>query len=461
MGERLTGGWGLVCVLCAGLGRASGQTTPDAPAASQVGLPNARPVAASGEAITLEQALARARANEPTFAAAVAASKSATYDRKIARAALLPQVGYHNQFQYTEPNGARNQAGSTGSQAAPKFIANNAVKEYATQGVVTETLGLGRFTEVARASAAEAIAAAELEISRRGLTATVIRLFYAVTTTATKVSVATRALDETNSFVTLTSQREAAREAAHADVIKAQLSQQQRQRELDDATLEAAKARVELGVLLFPDPRTPYTTVTPEVRPLPTQAEIEADANKGNPELRSALAAVHASDLDIRAARAAYLPDLALNFTYGIDAEQLKVTGPDGTRNLGYSTYATVDIPVWDWLATHDKVKQAQIQRDAAKVQLSAAQRTLIAELDEYYGEAALAAKQLESLQQSVATAGESLRLTRLRYSAGESTVLEVVDAENSLTAAELGLADGTTRYQAALANLQMLTGAY
>jgi outer membrane protein TolC len=49
--------------------------------------------------------------------------------------------------------------------------------------------------------------------------------------------------------------------------------------------------------------------------------------------------------------------------------------------------------------------------------------------------------------------------LTRLRYTAGEATVLEVVDAENSLTTAELAREDGMTRYQLSLANLQLLTG--
>jgi outer membrane protein TolC len=46
-----------------------------------------------------------------------------------------------------------------------------------------------------------------------------------------------------------------------------------------------------------------------------------------------------------------------------------------------------------------------------------------------------------------------------LRYAAGEATVLEVVDAQNSLISAELAREDGTVRYQAALANLQILTG--
>jgi outer membrane protein TolC len=135
------------------------------------------------------------------------------------------------------------------------------------------------------------------------------------------------------------------------------------------------------------------------------------------------------------------------------------VHGPDGTRNLGYSATATLDIPVWDWFSTHDRIKQKTALRDSAKVTLTATQRRLVADLDEYYGEATVASNQLQSLDQSVTTARESLRLVRLRYSAGEGTVLEVVDAQNSVVAAETAREDGVLRYQTALANLQILTG--
>jgi outer membrane protein TolC len=91
---------------------------------------------------------------------------------------------------------------------------------------------------------------------------------------------------------------------------------------------------------------------------------------------------------------------------------------------------------------------------------LTATQRRLVAQLDEFYAEAGTSRDQLQSLEQSVSTAAESLRLTRLRYTAGESTVLEVVDAQNSLTTSEIAREDGTIRYQMALTNLQLLTGA-
>jgi outer membrane protein TolC len=148
------------------------------------------------------------------------------------------------------------------------------------------------------------------------------------------------------------------------------------------------KARLELGVLLFPDPLSAYTTDPPAAPPvLPTREEVNQLASKNNPEIRSALAAVNAANAGVKSAKAAYLPDLGLNFTYGIDAPQFAKHGPDGVPNLGYSISGTVDIPVWDWLSTQKRIKQSEIQRDVATVNLTATQRRLIATLEESYAE--------------------------------------------------------------------------
>jgi outer membrane protein TolC len=410
--------------------------------------------------VTLEDAIHRAQQNEPTFAGARGDQQLVAIDRYLTKTALLPSVVYHNQALYTQPNGQKNQGGQTGNQPAPIFIANNAVREYASQASINETVGLKQFADVRVASAAAARAAAELEVARRGLVAAVVNLYYTVSNADRKQTVLTEALNEAQSFTNLTQKREAAREAAHADVVKADLERQQRQRDLTDARVAAEKDRLELAVLLFPDPRTPYATVAaPAKQPLPTREEVNSAAAANNPEVRSALAGLQQSDAEVLGAKAAYLPDLALNFTYGIDAPQFAKYGPDGVRNLGYSISGTLDIPVWDWFSTQKRVKQSEIRRDVARVSLNAAQRRLIADLDEAYSEANAANEELDLLDQSVRTATESLRLTRLRYSAGEATVLEVVDAQNAYTAAESAQADGALRYQNARAGLQILTG--
>ena len=114
---------------------------------------------------------------------------------------------------------------------------------------------------------------------------------------------------------------------------------------------------------------------------------------------------------------------------------------------------------MWDWLATERKVKEAKLREGAAKVALTAAQRRLLADLSEDYAEASAASQQLASLDSSVITARESLRLTNLRYVDGEDSALEVVDAEGALISAQTAALDGRTRYRLALANLQTLTG--
>lgn len=420
------------------------------------------PIAPSrGEILTLAEAVARASANEPAFAAASAAQKVAALDRKIARTALLPTAAYHNQVLYTQPNGVpTSRIGQTTDAPAPVFIANNAVREYASQGVFDEKIGLGQVGAIRLADANAALAQAELEVARRGLVATVVTLFHAVGAGSGKVLVAQQALDDANHFVDLTQKREAAREAAHADVLKAQLQQQQRQRELVDTQLAGEKARIELGVLLYSDPGRAFTVSIPDAPvALPELAAVQSLAARANPELRSAAASIQVSEANIYAAQSALLPELALNVTYGIDATNFGVNGPDGIHNLGYSLSAQLDLPVWDWLATERKVKQSKIRESVARIALTAAQRRSLADLTEFFAEARTAEHQLASLKQSVETAREGLRLTNLRYVDGESTALEVVDAEGALISAEDAEIDGRTRYEAALANLEILTG--
>ncbi len=430
-------------------------------AAQQGGTAPPLPTQAITPGVTVEQAIALASSNEPALAAASAERDASALERTNARAALLPTAVYHNLTIYTQPNGVpASRIGQTTNAPAPVFIANNAVREYASQGVFSETLGLGGVATIRLADADAARAAAELEVARRGMVATVVTLFYEVGGAQEKVDIATRALGEAKHFVEITGKREAAREAAHADVLKAQLTEQGRERELAEAELARTRARTELAVLLFPDPRVTFT-LAPSAGParLPERAGVEALARNHNPEIESALARLRRNEAETSGARAALLPELALNVAYGIDATNFGVNGPDGIHNLGYSLSAQLDIPVWNWLSTERSVKAARLREGAAKVALTATQRRLLANLSEFYAEAHAAEAQIGSLDASVAGARESLRLTNLRYVDGESTVLEVVDAETTLTATELAQVDGRLRYRLALAQLQTLTG--
>lgn len=463
---------GLVLALLApGLSAQNGVTASQPASGTQTGSAAANP--SGPTAISLDEAIHRAERNDATFAAALAAKGVATIDRSIARSALLPSVHYHNQYLYTESNGVPTSGNADGlaGNSGFVFVANNAIHEYVSQALVTETLDLAEVAQVKRAGAVSAQAAAQAEVARRGLVFTVVQLYYGVLAATQKLQVAERATAEASHFVDLTRKLEQGGEVAHADVVKAELQLQQHQREQENAQLLAENSRLELGILLFADPRTNYRLEDDlkQPPPVPDEATVNAAAERNNPDIRSAMEALRAAKDDISIARSGYFPQLSLNWTYGIDAPQFAINGPlDPSltpalrpRNLGYSAFATLDFPVWDWLATHDRVKQSEFRKNAAQTTLNQTQKRLLANLKEFYGEAQVAWRQVASLDQSVQTATDSLRLTNLRYKAGEATALEVVDAQNALFLAEQAYSDGEVRYRATLANLQTLTGVF
>lgn len=416
---------------------------------------------APAPAVTLDQAMALAIQNDPAFATARATAGSARLDAAISRNALLPNASVNGVYTYTQPSGFIADTAPYGLRVLPIFVANDSVHEYWAQLLVNQNISLPNIANWRRSRDVSTQASADLEGARRDLLARVVAAYFGVVATAEKAAVAQRALNEAQSFVDLTQKLEQGREVAHADGVKADLSLQQRQREFADATLAAEKARLDLGVLLFPDPRTPYTLADQNKASsaLPDEAAIQATAAHNSPDLRSALSALKAAQNEVWASRLAYLPTIGLNYTYGVNAPELAANAPDGVRNLGYSASVTINMPVWDWFSTQDKVRQSELHEKAAQAALTNTQRLLIAQLDEYYNEARVAADQVASLKISADTARESLRLTRLRYSAGEALALEVVDAENALAQAESALADGRLRAQVARANLQTLTG--
>ena len=434
-------------VLCAACGLRA-QVAP-APAST----PASSPQNSASVALTLADAIARARLNSPQFQAALTELGLAREGRVQARAALLPSVNYANSFIYTQPNGT----------PSGVFIAANGPHEYISQGVAHEAFGFASLPDYQRAKAAHALAQARAEIAARGLVVTIVQAFYGLLAAQEKTVSTAQAYSEAQHFLDLSRKLEAGGEVAHADVVKAQIQANELQRQLQDAKLADENARLALTVLVFPNFFQDFTLVNDlaEAPTLPPLADVQEMARNNNPELHAAFAALEVADKEVSVARAGHLPTLTVDWLYGIDANQFATYDRNGFRNLGYGAVASVNIPVFSWGATQSKVKQAELQRHQAQVELSAAQRQALADLQSFHAEAQTARGQVDILRSSADLAAESLRLTNLRYQAGEALALEVVDAQNTLTAARNGYHDGEARYRLAIANLQTLTGAF
>jgi len=400
--------------------------------------------------------------NDPQYRAAITDLGLAREDRVQARAGLLPDVNFNNSFIYTQGTGPLPVSCTTTTVGCPtfRFIANNGVHEYVSQADVHQALSLTNVAEYRRSSAALAQARAKAEIATRGLVVAVTQAYYGLLVAQRKYATAQRAQAEAARFLDISEKLEKGGEVARADVIKARIQAQQQQRDLQEAQITMERTRLDLAVMMFTDFNQDFTVVddlqTPE--PLPTFAEVQTAGKKNNPDVRAALAAYEMANHEVTAAWGGLLPALSVDYFYGIDANQFAVQS-NGVRNLGYAGVASLQIPIFSWGADRSKLKQAKLRRDQAHVELSFAQRQLLSHLRQFYSEAETARSEMESLASSAELAADALRLTNLRYQAGESTVLEVVDAQNTLTLARNAYDDGQARYKVAVANLQTLTG--
>jgi outer membrane protein TolC len=323
-----------------------------------------------------------------------------------------------------------------------------------------ELFSPARRAEYRQANLAEAVGQARVEIAARGLVATVFQTYYSAVVARRRLVNAQQGVEEARHFVDVTTKQEKGGEVARSDVIKAQILLQQRERDAQEAQLAWEKTKLSLAVLLFPDFRQDYSVVDDlqSATPLRSFEEVQSMAARQNPDLRAAELTLEHEKTGVGVARAAYLPSLNFDYFFGINANQF-ATRHEGIQRLGSSAQATLNIPVWNWGATRSKVRQAELRARQAQLDLSFTQRQLLATLHSFYLEAQTAQTQLDSLKQSALFSQESMRLMLLRYEAGEASVLEVVDAQTTLTQARNALDDGLARYRLTLANLQTLTG--
>ena len=402
-------------------------------------------------AISFREALDRAKKYGLEIQSANIAALLAREDRIQAKAAMLPAAQSFNQYIYTQGN----------DTPSGVFVSNDGVHVYNIQAQVHQDLSLTRRAEYRRAIAGEVVARAKADITARGIVSTVVQDYYAMVTAQRRLANAQQSLQDARKFLDITQKQEQGGEAAHADVVKAQIQAQQRQRDVSDAQLNIEKARLALAVIIFPDFRQDFTVVDDlnQVGPLAPFGEVQDLAARKSPELRAAQASVQQGRAEVSVARSAYLPALSFDYFYGVNANQIAHYNQDHLNNIGSAAQGTLTIPLWSWGSLQSKVKQAQLRQQQAEIELSYAQRQLMANLNSFYREAEVARAQLDSLRQSMDLSAESLRLTVLRYQAGEATALEVVDAQTTLAQARNAYDDGLSRYRIALANLQTLTG--
>jgi outer membrane protein TolC len=251
--------------------------------------------------------------------------------------------------------------------------------------------------------------------------------------------------------------REAAGTAMRADVLSAQLAvstARQAQIAASDTLVMNAAA---LGRLVGADgPVDAQPADALEPTPLPvSDAEIVSVAAATAPAVLTTQAQASADTAGLRAAKTLYIPTIAAGGGYNFGS----TSSFTGGLRPGWIIELTTSYPLFDGFVREQTVTLAEVAKDVSTVTALDTRRLVGASAVALLGNLHAAEHDIELTRESVRLATENLRVFRMRYNAGISTILDVLTAQTSLTQAELGLVSARYSYRSARASLEALLG--
>lgn len=162
--------------------------------------------------------------------------------------------------------------------------------------------------------------------------------------------------------------------------------------------------------------------------------EALAQAEKQRADLKAAEAQVEAATRALAAARAERLPSISLSGYY-------EVIGTNPAQSHGaFAAVGTVNIPVWPGGRTGADISQAEAVLAQRQAELEDTRGQIEAQVRQAFLDLEAAAGQTDLARKNLQVAQETLEMTRARMQAGVVNTLEVIQAQQTLSDAQLDL---------------------
>ncbi len=221
--------------------------------------------------------------------------------------------------------------------------------------------------------------------------------------------------------------------APQIDVLRAQVEMQQRQQRVLAAQnqLEQQRMSLERTIGLPVTQQIELTDTVPygPMQELNTDEALER-AYSIRPEYLAAESLVRSAEIQVKAAKGEALPTLDLNGDYG-------VIGPTvGAARATYTVGAGVRIPIFQGGRVRADVLQAETNLKQQRFRLQDLRGRIEFEVRSALLDVKTSEEQIAVAKQSVDLSGEQLKQAQDRYAAGVSGSLEVVQAQEAVTAA-------------------------
>jgi multidrug efflux system outer membrane protein len=187
-------------------------------------------------------------------------------------------------------------------------------------------------------------------------------------------------------------------------------------------------------------------------------AALPATVLRSRPDLAAAEARLAATDHNLDAARAAFLPDIKL----GIDAGQVRSTLIDSSPVGIWSIGGSILAPIFESGRLEAQQDAAVAQRDQAAFAYRKAALQAFREIEDDLAALARDAEQDEALGREHEAVELAFRISTQRYREGYSSHLDQLDAQRNLLAVDLALVQSRLdRLNAAASLFQALGGGW
>ena len=377
----------------------------------------------------MEQALANNR--DLRLATLRVAEARAAYG--IQRADLLPSVGVSAGMTRI---GVPDNLGVGLPPSVAAMVPSTLTSYSASVGISSWELDLwGRVRNLSDAALRQYFAAAwarqGAEVSLLAQTASA---WLALCETDERLALARRALDNRSESLRIFGRRVDVGATSRLDLTQMRVLHQQAQALV--AQLEQQRATQQHALDLIVGAPTPVAAgarlpAADALRPLP--AGLPSDLLTRRPDIQAAEQQLMAAHAQIGAARAAFLPRIALTAMAGTGSSELGDLFGSGTG--AWLFQPSIGLPLFTAGKLKNNLKLAELRRDAAVAQYEKAIQGAFRDVSDALAAQQGLAQQVQVLGDMHATQAERARLARLRYDSGAARFFEVLDAERDLLA--------------------------
>ena len=188
-----------------------------------------------------------------------------------------------------------------------------------------------------------------------------------------------------------------------------------------------------VGQPIAADPAAGTTLAATDLAELP--AGLPSDLLTVRPDIRAAEQQLIAANANIGAARANFVPRIALTGSAGSASGEL--SGLFKSGSFGWTFAPSLVLPIFDFGRNQATLDAARAGRDIAVAQYERAIQGAFREVADALAGQATLSDQLRSQRAVAAAEQERFNLSDLRYRSGASSYLDLLDAQRSLFAAQ------------------------